>query len=45
MTYGKINEKLRKTDGFMMLAAAFTIVDELEDVYSAAGNEFDIMVL
>lgn len=45
MTYGKINEKLRKTDGFMMLAAAFTIVDELEDVYSAAGNDFDIMVL
>lgn len=45
MTYGKINEKLRKTDGFMMLVAAFTIVDELEDEYNAASAEFDIMVL
>lgn len=45
MTYGKIDEKTRKTDGFMMLVAAFVISDELEDEDYENVDEFDVVCI
>ena len=45
MTYGKIDEKTRKTDGFMMLVAAFVISDELEDENHENTEEFDVVCI
>lgn len=44
MTYGKIDEKARKTDGFMMLVAAFTLENELEDACCCTDEDFDVVI-
>ena len=31
ITYGKIEENYRKTDGFMAMVSAFTIVEDIEN--------------
>ena len=42
-TYGKIEGKSRKTDGFMALVAAMTVENELDD--APAGNISNLPVL
>lgn len=43
LTYGKIEEKSRKTDGFMMMTSAFTLSDELEDYSYNQEETFDVI--
>ncbi len=45
MTYGKIEERSRKTDGFMMMTAAFTLENELKEYSIPTEYDFDVISL